>query len=45
MTPFEFGAWYGAVSGFTPMEWTSTRLYNGVPVNASACVHGFDKVG
>ena len=45
MTPFEFGAWKGAVSGFTPMEWTGTRLHKGFPVNASSCVHGFDKAG
>ena len=43
MTPFRFGAWDGAVSGITPMEWTGTRLHKGIPVNSSAFIRGFDK--
>ena len=45
MTPFEFGAWDGAVSVFMPLEWTGTILHKEFPVNASSCVHGFDKAG
>ncbi|KAI9852074.1 MAG: hypothetical protein M1838_001871 [Thelocarpon superellum] len=43
VTPFEFGAWNGSVSAFTPTEWLGTRLLNGSVVNSSSCVRGFDR--
>jgi lysophospholipase len=43
MTPFEFGAWGGSASSFVPTQYLGTKLNNGVPVNESACVVGFDR--
>ncbi|KAJ9610279.1 hypothetical protein H2200_005056 [Cladophialophora chaetospira] len=42
LTPFEFGAWGGSASSFTPTQYLGTKLKNGVPMNESACVVGFD---
>ncbi|KAL9614306.1 MAG: hypothetical protein Q9167_001189 [Letrouitia subvulpina] len=43
ITPYEFGSWSGAVSGFTPSQWLGTQLNNAKPANESACVFGFDR--
>ncbi|KUJ11335.1 FabD/lysophospholipase-like protein [Mollisia scopiformis] len=44
ITPFEMGSWDSSVSAFTPMEWTGTSLLNGMPVNTSSCVQGWDRI-
>lgn len=44
LTPYEFGAWQGDFSSFTPTAWLGTDLKNGAVVNASACVQGFDRI-
>lgn len=45
ITPFEFGAWNGSISAFTPTRWLGTKLSGGTPVNESACIVGFDRAG
>jgi len=43
VTPFEFGNWQGDFNSFTPTKYLGTELENGMVVNKSACVQGFDK--
>lgn len=43
ITPFEFGALNGNATGFIPIEYLGTEMYDGQPVNSSACVRGFDR--
>jgi lysophospholipase len=43
ITPYEFGSWQGDFKAFTPTAWLGTELEDGIVVNKSACVQGFDK--
>jgi lysophospholipase len=43
--PFEFGSWNPHVRAFTPMQYLGTNLTNGIPVNQSFCVEGFENFG
>ncbi|KAE9368889.1 lysophospholipase [Stipitochalara longipes BDJ] len=45
ITPFEFGAWNGSISAFTPTWSMGTKLSGGSPINESACIRGFDRAG
>lgn len=42
INPFEFGAWMGRVSAFSPTEFAGSLVVNGTP---EYCVKGFDNAG
>ena len=43
MTHYEFGTWMQTVEALMDMEYLGTTMMNGEPVNASACVRGYDR--
>lgn len=45
MNPFEFGTWDPSGNAFIDMKYLGTELYNGLPVNESACVTNYDNGG
>lgn len=42
---YEFGSWDPSAYAFVRTEYIGSTLHNGVPVNSSACVQGFDNAG
>ncbi|KAK9460702.1 lysophospholipase catalytic domain-containing protein [Lipomyces oligophaga] len=40
--PFEMGSWDPSLYAFAPTEYLGTNMTNGVPLNESVCVRGFD---
>ncbi|KAJ2962966.1 hypothetical protein NQZ79_g2006 [Umbelopsis isabellina] len=43
--PFEWGSWKGRAPYFMDTKYIGTSMSNGLPINSSACVTGFDNTG
>ncbi|KAF5119326.1 hypothetical protein DV495_004810 [Geotrichum candidum] len=44
-TPFHLGSWDPSIYHFTDLKYIASNVSNGVPVNDSSCVTGFDNGG
>ncbi|KAF5100654.1 hypothetical protein D0Z00_001166 [Geotrichum galactomycetum] len=44
-TPFHLGSWDPSIYHFTDLKYVGTKVNNGVPVDKSSCVTGFDNSG
>ncbi|KAF5118609.1 hypothetical protein DV454_000436 [Geotrichum candidum] len=44
-TPFHLGSWDPSIYHFTDLKYIASNVSNGVPVNDSSCVTGFDNAG
>ncbi|KAF5100653.1 hypothetical protein D0Z00_001165 [Geotrichum galactomycetum] len=44
-TPFHLGSWDPSIYHFTDIKYLGSNVSNGVPVNKSSCVTGFDNGG
>lgn len=42
--PYEFGSWDEQVYSFTPTRYLGSSLSNGMPIDGSTCVTGYDNV-
>lgn len=42
--PYDFGSWDTELATFIEMEYVGTNLFDGQPLNSTACVKGFENV-
>ncbi|GMM37601.1 hypothetical protein DASC09_049260 [Saccharomycopsis crataegensis] len=45
INPFEFGSWDSSEKAFTKTKYLGIEVENGQPINANACVVGYDNAG
>lgn len=45
MNPFELGSFDPSINAFTDIRYLGTNVSNGLPVNGSRCISGFDNSG